>query len=205
MLSSIVQMVIMSTGFLFSLNIMTASGYVTVQRSFKSRNSISSSMIGNSFVIEKKRLVGGVVALTATKQTDDSDFSAFADLLEEDEATTSPASSASSTAATATLDADGIYDDEEEKSWQKSLDELLDPTTNVADRQILLSKLVGANEEIRGSLMTALRDRKIDPILTPNGKKIQNGSRAVARQLTSDILPSIAKKCAITTERSSIQ
>ena len=32
----------------------------------------------------------------------------------------------------------------------------------------------------------------MDPILTPTGKKLQDGTRAVARQITNDILPSIA-------------
>jgi hypothetical protein len=32
---------------------------------------------------------------------------------------------------------------------------------------------------------------QIDPLLTPTGKKLQDGSRAVARQLTTDILPSL--------------
>ena len=33
---------------------------------------------------------------------------------------------------------------------------------------------------------------QIDPLLTPTGKKLQDGTRAVARQLASDILPGIA-------------
>jgi len=34
---------------------------------------------------------------------------------------------------------------------------------------------------------------QIDPILTPTGKKLQDGTRAVARQITMDILPAIAE------------
>lgn len=42
-------------------------------------------------------------------------------------------------------------------------------------------------------MQTALSERKIDPILTPTGKKLQDGTRAVARQITTDILPSLAE------------
>ena len=34
---------------------------------------------------------------------------------------------------------------------------------------------------------------QIDPILTPTGKRLQDGTRAVARQITTDILPGIAE------------
>lgn len=34
---------------------------------------------------------------------------------------------------------------------------------------------------------------QIDPILTPTGKKLQDGTRAVARQIAMDILPAIAE------------
>ena len=34
---------------------------------------------------------------------------------------------------------------------------------------------------------------QIDPLLTPTGKKLQDGTRAVARQLTTDILPTLAE------------
>lgn len=34
---------------------------------------------------------------------------------------------------------------------------------------------------------------QIDPLLTPTGKRLQDGTRAVARQLTTDILPSLAQ------------
>jgi hypothetical protein len=78
-----------------------------------------------------------------------------------------------------------------EATWQAKLEALLDPTTSLAKRQILLSELVTANQEIRESVLLALTQRKIDPLLTPTGKKLQDGTRAVARQLTNDILPGV--------------
>lgn len=76
-------------------------------------------------------------------------------------------------------------------SWQSKLDRLVDPSTNLADRQILLSELINSNSEIRDSVFDALTTRKLDPLLTPNQKKLQDGTRAVVRQLTNDILPQI--------------
>ena len=35
---------------------------------------------------------------------------------------------------------------------------------------------------------------QIDPLLTPNAKKVQDGTRAVARQLANDILPQLSKQ-----------
>ena len=34
---------------------------------------------------------------------------------------------------------------------------------------------------------------QIDPLLTPTGKKLQDGTRAVARQIANDILPQLGK------------
>jgi len=81
----------------------------------------------------------------------------------------------------------------EVQTWQACVDELLDPTTALGRRQALLADLVNANGEIREDVLTALRERNIDPLLTPTGKKLQDGTRAVARQITNDILPSLAR------------
>jgi len=78
------------------------------------------------------------------------------------------------------------------KSWQAKLDDLLDPATNNADRQIILSELLTSNDKIRDDVLDALTNRKIDPLLTPAQKKLQAGTRAVVRQLANDILPQIA-------------
>lgn len=80
-----------------------------------------------------------------------------------------------------------------EKSWQAKLEDLLDPKTNLAERQILLSELLNSNEQIQQSVMEALANRKIDPLLTPTAAKLQDGTRAVVRQIANDILPQISK------------
>lgn len=117
----------------------------------------------------------GTSTLKVTNSQDtDAAFSAFADALEEDEL---------------------FADENEEESvptWQESLEAFLDPMTPAAKKQVLLSDLVSANEDIRKDVQSAVRERKLDRILTPTGKKLQDGTRAVARQITSDILPSIA-------------
>jgi len=87
---------------------------------------------------------------------------------------------------------DSEDDIDEDSSWQKNLDMLVAPDTSVAERQIVLSDLLTSGEEIQNSVRTALKERKIDGLLTPTQKRLQDGTRAVARQLTSDILPGIA-------------
>ena len=67
----------------------------------------------------------------------DADFSAFADSLEEEP------------------------EEVPEKPWQSKLEDLLDPKTNLAERQILLSELLGSNDEISKSVQEALADRKV--------------------------------------------
>lgn len=49
----------------------------------------------------------------------------------------------------------------QKSTWQSDLERLLDPMTSVAQRQILLSNLLNANEEIRTSVQEAFRDRKV--------------------------------------------
>ena len=49
----------------------------------------------------------------------------------------------------------------EKKTWQADLERLLDPSTSVAQRQILLSDLLNANAEIAASVQDALRSRKV--------------------------------------------
>ena len=86
---------------------------------------------------------------TASSSTDDA-FSAFAESLDED-----------------TLfddedgDAFGSGDAEDLPTWQESLDSLLDPTTPAAKRQILLSDLLNASDDIRESVQDALANRKV--------------------------------------------
>jgi len=112
---------------------------------------------------------------SSTKESTADVFSAFAESLNEDELFTDDQDAA-----------------EDSNTWQESLEMLLDPSTPAAKRQILLSDLVNANDDIRSDVQGALKDRKIDNLLTPTGKKLQDGTRAVARQLTNDIIPTIA-------------
>lgn len=75
----------------------------------------------------------------------------------------------------------------------------------MAERQIVLSDLLNSGDKIQDSVRTALRERKIDSLLTPTGKRLQQGTRAVARQLTSDILPGIAAVVASADKSSSLK
>ena len=85
-----------------------------------------------------------------TASSADDAFSAFAESLDED-----------------TLfddedgDAFGSGDAEDLPTWQESLDSLLDPTTPAAKRQILLSDLLNASDDIRESVQDALANRKV--------------------------------------------
>ena len=70
------------------------------------------------------------------------------------------------------LDEDTLFDDEDGDAfgsgdaanlptWQESLDSLLDPTTPAAKRQILLSDLLNASDEIRESVQDAVANGKV--------------------------------------------
>jgi len=122
-----------------------------------------------------------------TKEDTDAAFSAFADSLDEEELFGDQNPSTF-----------GDDDNNAAPTWQESLESLLDPMTPQVKRQILLSDLVNANENIRNDVQAALRERRIDPLLSPTGKKIQDGTKAVARQLTTDILPGIAAAASAT-------
>lgn len=93
-----------------------------------------------------------------------------------DTASSSSASSSSAddafSAFAESLDEDTLFDDEDVDSfgnngdaalptWQESLDSLLDPTTPAAKRQILLSDLLNASDDIRESVQDALANRKV--------------------------------------------
>ncbi|KAL7522957.1 hypothetical protein ACHAWX_007763 [Stephanocyclus meneghinianus] len=112
--------------------------------------------------------------------------------------------------STKPIDEAAIFADENEasssaSSWQENLELLMAPDTPMAERQILLSDLLNSGDQIQDSVRTALRERKIDSLLTPTGKRLQQGTRAVARQLTSDILPGIAAVVASSDKSSSLK
>ncbi len=92
---------------------------------------------------------------SSNKDTEDA-FSAFAESLDEDDLFNSDSSrSNGSTVFNSNSD---VY---AEKTWQESIEELLDPTTPLAKRQILLTDLLNSNENIRDDVLAALRERKV--------------------------------------------
>jgi len=137
------------------------------------------------------------LASSTTDTTTSTDFSTFANSLESDFDEDTDDAMRSSASTTKSND--------NEKPWQAKLDDLLDPTTNLADRQILLSELLTSNDKIRDDVLDALTNRKIDPLLTPAQKKLQDGTRAVVRQLANDILPQITQSAAEASTRQSRQ
>jgi hypothetical protein len=84
-----------------------------------------------------------VRALQSSTTGNDAAFSAFADSLEKE-----PEAPSNKSAA-------------KEKPWQSKLEDLLDPKTNLAERQILLSELLNSNEQIRESVMDAMASKKV--------------------------------------------
>mmetsp|Transcript_14155 Transcript_14155/g.29558 ORF Transcript_14155/g.29558 Transcript_14155/m.29558 type:complete len:464 (-) Transcript_14155:121-1512(-) len=142
---------------------------------------------GTAAVFGRNRVSSLAVSSTPTRSGSSTDFSSFADSLESDldgnDGVDDYPARTSASASTAPIS---------EKPWQAKLDDLLDPSTNLADRQILLSELLTSNDKIRDDVLDALANRKIDPLLTPGQKKLQEGTRAVVRQVANDILPQIS-------------
>lgn len=104
----------------------------------------------------------------------DAEFSAFADSLELEDtqtaaATTNGTTKDSSRRSSSPAAAAAAFSSSTPKkslvpvetTWQAKLDRLLDPSTNVADRQILLSELLNSNGKIRDSVLDALTNRKV--------------------------------------------
>lgn len=101
-----------------------------------------------------------VAVLYSTETSNDAAFSAFADALEEgeeqDEQQAYSSSSSSSTNGKSQA---------QNKSWQTKLEDLLDPATNMGDRQMLLTELLSSNEAIRESVLDALAKREVRNVL----------------------------------------
>jgi hypothetical protein len=55
---------------------------------------------------------------------------------------------------------------DDDETWQERLESLLDPSTTLAQRQILMSELLSSSQDIRVSVSAALRDRKVRKIQT---------------------------------------
>jgi helix-turn-helix protein len=95
---------------------------------------------------------------SSTSASSEADFSAFADSLDvDDDEVASTATSTTTRGKSSTSSSSGSF----EKPWQAKLEELLDPMTSGAQRQILLSELLNANEKIRESVLDALSNRKV--------------------------------------------
>jgi hypothetical protein len=85
--------------------------------------------------------------LASSAPSDDAAFSSFAASLEQDSDQASNNNNNNNIQPVST--------------WKNDLDEILNPTTAQARRQILVSQLLTANAEIRASVEAALRDRKV--------------------------------------------
>jgi hypothetical protein len=106
--------------------------------------------------------------------SDDAAFANFADSLEQDSssaaASKAAASTASAKASASTFSTNKRYNNpvrmtadssSSSSTWKSDLDEILNPTTAQARRQILVSQLLTANAEIRMAVEDALRNRKV--------------------------------------------
>jgi len=85
----------------------------------------------------------GKVALVSLKSSEAA-FSAFAESLEEED-----------------LIDEKDYGTAKTRTWQESVESLLDPTSSFTKKQILLSELLSQNEKIRSDVESALRDRTV--------------------------------------------
>ena len=97
----------------------------------------------------------GTSILFSSRRVDEADndeFTSFAaTLVEDDRAATSSTTTNTPRAS-----------NNKTSQWQTNLDKLIfDRTTTIAQRQILISDLINANNEIRQSFTTALRDRTV--------------------------------------------
>jgi hypothetical protein len=93
-----------------------------------------------------------LASTSSSSSSSATDFSTFANSLESDFDDDDETSNDPMRASAVTT---------KDKSWQAKLDDLLDPSTNLADRQILLSELLTANDEIRDDVLDALTNRKV--------------------------------------------
>ena len=90
----------------------------------------------SAFTTQRPRFIS--THLKVSQQQKDNPFTAFADSLDEDFENTNGNS-----------------------TWQAKIDSLLDPSTPLASRQLLLSELLAANQEIRESVRSALSTGKV--------------------------------------------
>ena len=105
----------------------------------------------------------GTTRLHSTQAADTDDFARFEASLEEEASATKGWSSNSKKNPSTARQSPSSFDSTK-KSWQADLERLLDPKTPVAQRQILFSNLMNANEDIQASVQAALRDRKVSDL-----------------------------------------
>eukprot|EP00518_Triparma_eleuthera_P003014 CAMPEP_0182455124 /NCGR_PEP_ID=MMETSP1319-20130603/1436_1 /TAXON_ID=172717 /ORGANISM="Bolidomonas pacifica, Strain RCC208" /LENGTH=388 /DNA_ID=CAMNT_0024653159 /DNA_START=173 /DNA_END=1336 /DNA_ORIENTATION=+ len=124
---------------------------------------------------------------------------------------TPPASSAPSDVEPAP---NQVYDDfvedddvnrNEPKTWKDSVDEILDPKTDMNDKRALLQSVLSDPSSIATSFQSALSSRSLSPLLTPRAKSVVDSVNANTRQLADDILPSLASAAASSSPASTIQ
>ena len=103
---------------------------------------LCSGYLPSSWCVQRTNLhIPARTLLWSAKTSTDDAFAAFADSLEEEPPKVI------------------------EKPWQAKLEDLLNPSTNLAERQILLSELLNSNEAIRKSVMDALTERKVSKVV----------------------------------------
>jgi hypothetical protein len=94
----------------------------------------------------------------------DADFSTFADSLDVEDDRVAGTVTSTTTTTKSQNNNNGRSTTrmvDKDKPWQAKLEELFDPMTSGAQRQILLSELLNANEKIRESVLDALTNRKV--------------------------------------------
>jgi len=105
----------------------------------------------------------GTTCLHSTQAADTDDFARFEASLEEETSAAKGWSSNSKKNPSTERQSPSSFG-RTKQSWQADLERLLDPKTPVAQRQILFSNLMNANEDIQASVQAALRDRKVSDL-----------------------------------------
>ena len=140
---------------LFLISLSASSFYVAFAFTTSAFSSYSSLSTNNRHHTTQRKITS-CSSLSVNKETEDA-FSAFAESLDEDDLFNDNESRSTSNAFQDSK-TDDIY---KTKTWQENVESLLDPTTPLAKRQILLTDLLNSNENIREDVLTALRERKV--------------------------------------------
>lgn len=144
--------------FLISFSASSYGAFAFTTCAFSSYSSLSTKH-RHHHVAQRK--ITSCSSLSVNKETEDA-FSAFAESLDEDDLFNDNESRSKSNAFQDSK-TDDMYN---KKTWQENVEALLDPTTPLAKRQILLTDLLNSNENIRDDVLTALRERKVCKMYT---------------------------------------